>query len=784
MAKKKTRKKNNSSFNDSEVTLYIYSLLIIVLSIIGILEAGPVGEFLTSAVKILVGNMYGIFYGVLIALSILLAKDKTLKEVNLKYYIGFTVLFCAWLIFCAIPKDETLTGMRVFNDYTSHIQVILAGKMAVGGGVLGAFLYGLCSMLFDRVGTFIVIAFLVILGIILLISKERMEKIASHFGGVGAWFSNKMADSKEAREEKRRLKQTQKAMKSTMEKESKPFEFIDYDSFEQEDFADLLDAPNEKVKKGSSTFINVGDVIGSDEENLIMPNTMVTNVESAPLATKASSLANSTTSSNKTNNKYITDFKNYRLPSIRLLNLPDRKNKSGVNSSAAHDSGKQLVYILEQFGVKVTLVDTHIGPSVTKFELRPENGVRVNKISNLQQDIKMGLAAKDIRIEAPIPGKSTVGIEIPNQEKTTVAMRDLMKAIPTGSEHKKLLFALGKDLMGNCVYGELNKMPHLLIAGATGSGKSVCVNAIITSILMRTKPDEVKMLLIDPKKVEFTQYAKIPHLIAPVITNGEEASRALKVIVKMMEDRYDLFSKLGVRNIAGYNTYLKEHPEEQLKPMPFIMVVIDELADLMLVAAKEVEASIQRITQLARAAGIHLIVATQRPSVDVITGVIKANIPSRIAFAVSSAVDSRTILDQQGAEKLLGLGDMLYIPVGEQVATRVQGCFVSDNEVNAIADYCSAQALPRYDDIFLRLEEVDSQGGAVNDFDDPLYEEVRAFVIEAQKASTSFIQRKFSIGYSRAARLIDTLEANGVVGPSKGSKPREVFIKSESNEEN
>lgn len=776
MAKKKTRKKNNHSITDSEVSIYIYSLLLIVLSIIGILEAGPVGEFLTNLVKILVGNMYGIFYIILISLAVLLAKDKTLKEVKIRYYVGISVLFAAWLIFCAIPKDETLLGMRVLNDYTSHIQIILSGKMAVGGGVLGALLYSIFSMLFDRIGTFVVIAFMLVLGLLLLISKERMEKIASHFGGFGEWFTNKLAASKIKREEKRRIKESEKIERER--KESKPFEFIDYETFEQEDFADMLNESSEKVKKGKSRFIDVNDVVGSEEENLIIPNLADTKT------TVVAKAKTNDTKTQKDTNKYVTDFKNYRLPSIRLLNLPDRKNKSGVNSSAAHDSGKQLVYILEQFGVKVTLVDTHIGPSVTKFELRPENGVRVNRISNLQQDIKMGLAAKDIRIEAPIPGKSTVGIEIPNQEKTTVAMRDLMKAIPSGSEHKKLLFALGKDLMGNCVYGELNKMPHLLIAGATGSGKSVCVNSIITSILMRTKPDEVKMLLIDPKKVEFTQYAKIPHLIAPVITNGEEASRALKVIVKMMEDRYDLFSKLGVRNIAGYNTYLKEHPEEELKSMPFIMVVIDELADLMLVAAKEVEASIQRITQLARAAGIHLIVATQRPSVDVITGVIKANIPSRIAFAVSSAIDSRTILDQQGAEKLLGLGDMLYIPVGEQVATRVQGCFVSDNEVNAIADYCSAQALPRYDDIFLRLEEVDSKGGPVNDFDDPLYEEVRAFVIEAQKASTSFIQRKFSIGYSRAARLIDSLEANGVVGPSKGSKPREVFIKTENAEEN
>ena len=391
----------------------------------------------------------------------------------------------------------------------------------------------------------------------------------------------------------------------------------------------------------------------------------------------------------------------------------------------------------------------------------------------------MGLAAKDIRIEAPIPSKSAVGIEIPNIEKTTVGMKELMKNVPEKYADSKLLFGLGKDLLGNCVYGELNKMPHLLIAGATGSGKSVCVNSIIVSILMRAKPDEVKLLLIDPKKVEFTMYAQVPHLLGPVITDGTEASTALKVVVNTMDNRYELFSQAGVRNISGYNKYIEEHPEEGLKKMPWIVVVIDELADLMLVAAKDVEASIQRITQLARAAGIHLIVATQRPSVDVITGIIKANIPSRIAFAVSSAIDSRTILDQQGAEKLLGMGDMLYIPVGEQVVTRVQGVFVSDEEVRKVCDFVSAQARPKFDDAFIRLQLIDSGSGLIDSSDDPLYDEVRNFVIQSQKASTSFIQRKFSIGYSRAARLVDVLEENGVVGPARGSKPREVYIKKE-----
>lgn len=771
MAKKKRRKKAKQHL-DSDVTLYIYSLLIIVLSIIGLMKVGLVGEYLSKVIIVLVGNMYTVVYVIAIVFAILYMKEKTLKSLKPKYYIGILLIAIAGLTYFAIPQDDKLVGMRVLESYNGTIEAVFNGKTAVGGGIFGAFFYGVFSILFDRMGTYVVIFFLILLGILLVCKKEFLLKIKDFFIHRKGEMSSYIQEQKSARKEKKSIQREQK---------QREFEFIDYDSFDQETMDDFISLGSNEPLENSSSFMSVNDVFAQEADIVPVGNVQVKQTTGiAPIVVEEKKNEPKENATEKT--KYVTDFKNYRLPSIRLLQLPEGRGKSGANTSAANESGKQLVYILEQFGVKVTLVDTHIGPSVTKFELRPENGVRVNRISNLQQDIKMGLAAKDIRIEAPIPGKSTVGIEIPNVEKTTVAMRDLMKSIPSGAENKKLLFALGKDLMGNCVYGELNKMPHLLIAGATGSGKSVCVNSIITSLLMRTKPDEVKMLLIDPKKVEFTQYAKIPHLMAPVITNGEEASRALKVIVKMMDDRYELFSKLGVRNISSYNKYLAEHPEEQLQQMPFIVVIIDELADLMLVAAKEVEASIQRITQLARAAGIHLIVATQRPSVDVITGVIKANIPSRIAFAVSSAVDSRTILDQQGAEKLLGLGDMLYIPVGEQVATRVQGCFVSDEEVMAISNFCSVQALPRYDDVFLRLEEVDSQGGNVSDFDDPLYEEVRMFVIESQKASTSFIQRKFSIGYSRAARLIDTLEASGVVGPSRGSKPREVFIKGEAEE--
>ena len=421
-------------------------------------------------------------------------------------------------------------------------------------------------------------------------------------------------------------------------------------------------------------------------------------------------------------------------------------------------------------------MDIHIGPSVTKFEIRPDSSVKVSRISSIQDNIKMELAARNIRIEAPIPGKNTVGIEIPNIETTPVKLYELLSDMPEVYDNKPLLFTLGKDLTGNIVYSDLTKMPHLLIAGATGAGKSVAMNAIITTILIRTTPAEVRLLLIDPKKVEFSAFSHIPHLITPIITEPEKANTALAKVVDLMDDRYRAFADIGVKNIASYNDYREKHPDEKLANLELIVVIIDELADLMLVAGKEVEMSIQRITQLARAAGIHLIVATQRPSTDVITGIIKANIPSRISFAVSSGIDSRTILDATGAERLLGNGDMLYYPVTHSAPSRLQGVFVTDEEVSKIANFVSKGPSP---DHFKDFENLDENGDLAQmpmAFDDPLYDEVKRFVVREQKASTSLIQRSFGIGYNRAARIIDALEAKDIIGPMQGSKPRDVNI--------
>lgn len=466
---------------------------------------------------------------------------------------------------------------------------------------------------------------------------------------------------------------------------------------------------------------------------------------------------------------------NYTLPSLNVLDEVVVKNKSNANSNAANQKGRKLIEILGEFGVNATLVGTHIGPAVTKFEVRPDSNVKISKIASLQDNIKMELAAKELRLEAPIPGRNAVGIEIPNVEMIPVRMIELIKDIVPEKQSKKLLFPLGKDLMGKSVYSELDKMPHLLIAGATGSGKSVCVNSIIINFLLRTSPNELKLVLIDPKKVEFTPYHKIPHLISPVISDAVEAAKALKVIVMMMENRYEIFSKVGVRNIQTYNELLQKNTDPTLEPMPWIVVIIDELADLMIVAGKEVEASIQRITQLARAAGIHLIVATQRPSTDVITGIIKANIPSRIAFAVSSGIDSRTIIDGVGAERLLGYGDMLFFPVGEPAAIRVQGVYVTDEEIRRVTDFVNQQQKPQFDDAFLTLNETEGSSAGGTSSEDPLFEEVKNYIIETGRASTSNIQRRFGLGYNRAARLIDILEEQGVVGPAQGSKPRDVY---------
>ena len=677
---------------------------------------------------------------ILACLYVIIKKDISL--IPKKYIFGLIFVLLGWMTLEAIIQTRPDPVWSNFSNVFENTFEILFDSMPVRSGLIGGLLLGIFGSLFDYTGTYLVVGLFFVLAICLFgydyfIKREKKEK-------------------PKQKEKKKEIK-----IEDVPIHEGKTDSvFVDVDN----DFIDLeenkpsfqiIEADDPKPKKKETSKKRASKP--KKEEKSIEEH-----VDSVPVS-------------------YVDTqedpYVNYRLPRLSILDSVQRKSRTSTNATVAKQQGQKLIDILYEYGVNAKLVQIHIGPSVTKFEIKPELGVRVSKISNLANDIKMALAATDLRIEAPIPGKSAVGIEIPNVEKTPVQMKELMQSIPKEFDSKKLLFCLGKDLTGDNVYGELNRMPHLLIAGATGSGKSVCVNSIICSLLLRTKPDEVKMILIDPKKVEFTPYNDVPHLLAPVITDGDLANKGLKVVVEMMDHRYDLFGNLGVRNIQAYNEYVLNHPDEHLKPLPRLVVIIDELADLMLVAAKEVEASIQRITQLARAAGIHLVVATQRPSVDVITGVIKANIPSRIAFAVSQAVDSRTILDQAGAEQLLGNGDMLYLPNGETSPKRIQGVYIKDEEVNRICEYVKSQVKPHYDDAFIQLKDLQNMGKEVaSECADPLYEEVKRFVITSRRASTSLIQRKFSIGYARAARLIDVLEENRIIGPANGSKPREILV--------
>lgn len=477
------------------------------------------------------------------------------------------------------------------------------------------------------------------------------------------------------------------------------------------------------------------------------------------------------------------EVKEYKLPSVDILKTVKHKSAKDV-SAELKNNAELLVETLASFGVQAEITDISRGPTVTRYELKPASGVRISKITNLSDDIALNLAAVNVRIEAPIPGKAAVGIEIPNTVKNSVSMREVIDSADFNAQKSLLSAGLGKDIAGKTVFCDIAKMPHLLIAGTTGSGKSVCMNSIIVSILYRANPEEVKFLMIDPKKVEFSKYENIPHLLVPVVTDPRKASGALGWAVSEMLERYQKFSETGVRDIEGYNRYVEKH--EDMKPMPKIVICIDELADLMMAAPKEVEDSICRLAQMARAAGMHLVIATQRPSVDVITGLIKANISSRIALTVSSAIDSRTILDSSGAEKLLGMGDMLYSPIGSNKPLRVQGCYISDEEVEELCEFIKNQGESEYSEkIQKEIESKAAQdktstkftdGGESGENLDPLFDDAVDVVLENGKASTSFLQRKLGVGYSRGSKIMDQMEDKHIIGPAEGAKPRKILI--------
>ena len=659
--------------------------------------------------------------------------------------IGIYAIFISVLTIASIPSQPQASGMGVISTY-------LQSQQMNKGGFIGICLYGVFSSLFESLGTLILSIIILIIGLVLIFSK--------------LYFQHQKTKKKKPKVSKQEEAPIQTIV---LKKKSHFFDFLSKDK-EIPLFPDsAFDDVEEKIDP------EITSAFEFDQDNMKLDIK-----EKKPLKIKEEK--------ESPQESYIeppkkTDLSHYQLPPLSLLSTRSTHNVS-KEKSAANKNAARLTNVLKQFGVNATIENAFIGPTITKYELKLEIGTRVNKILQLQDDIKLALATADIRIEAPIPGKPYVGIEVPNQSAAMVGFKDVLKSLLSTSkyQHNPLVVALGKDVSGKPVFAQLDKMPHLLIAGATGSGKSVCVNTIISSILMRAKPDEVKLILVDPKKVELSIYNGIPHLLAPVVTDPKKAAAVLREVVAEMERRYDLFASVNARNIQGYNefakTYNEDHTDEPKEILPYHVIILDEVADLMMVASKDVEDCIMRISQMARAAGIHLIVATQRPSTDIITGVIKANIPSRIAFAVSSSIDSRTILDTSGAEKLLGKGDMLFSPMGSSSPMRVQGCFVSDEEVSAIVHYVSSQQEAVYEDKYVNVKSISSTQGS-DDFDeeDEEYEKCREFVIQAQKASTSLLQRKFRIGYNKAARIIDRLEEEGVIGPQLGSKPREVYIR-------
>lgn len=727
MAKKKQKK--DSDKKKFEYSNEIAGILIILLSIIGIGNYGPAGNFVRSFSVFLTGSLYIflLIYLLLIGLY-LIAKRKTPNFFSIKA-IGFYIVVICYLVFLHtsyVIKNET-EGIKIITETFDNLLLTFKTTELVnnsGGGMIGAvFSYVFYSLFKD--GTTIVVVTLGILGLILCFNFSIYD------------FLNKL-------KEKAKNKVNHMKEKHQEEKENKKHE-----------------KPKEvKEEVVISSINNVTQV----KETEIEEDIPINKIQPPPAS-----------------DNEIKVNKNYHLPPLSLL-----KTVKNVNNKENEIYAKEAIVKLEEtlkvFEISGKVVQVNIGPSVTQYELELKTGTKVSKLLSIQKELALALAAKEVRIQAPIPGKSTIGIELPNKVNSSVSFKEILSCIPPVDGKNVLAVGLGKDIMGKVKWTEINSTPHLLVAGATGSGKSVCMNCIIASILMRARPDEVKLVMVDPKKVELSMYNGVPHLLAPVVTDPKKASIALKNIVVEMERRYDLFEKTKNKNIKAYNEYCETHPDET--KMPYIVVIIDELADLMLVAAKEVEDSIMRITQMARAAGIHLIVATQRPSTDVITGVVKANIPSRISFAVSSSIDSRTILDMVGAEKLLGKGDMLFKPMGENNPQRIQGAFVSEEELQKIVDYTISQQKAMYDDSL--TVERSSSSSDVNDdyrseeeYDDPLYNEIVDFAIATGKISASLIQRKYRLGYNRAARIIDLLEERGVIGPPNGSKPREVLIRKE-----
>ena len=738
----------------------LISLGIAFLLIFAAFKLGAAGITLYNLIRLLVGSLaYLAIFALLVYLFFFkwIRKQEGLLSGFSTIFAGLLLIFEAYLVWKYGLDKSVLKGTmaQVLTDLTGFRTTSFAG-----GGLIGVALYVPTAFLFSNIGTYFIGAILILVGA-LLVSPWSVYDIAEFFSrGFAKW-----REGHERRKEERFVKQEEKARQKA-EEEAR----LEKEASEKA----LLDLPPVDMETGEILIEEaVQDFPPIPEEEWVEPEIIL------PQAEHEFPNQEETFDDEDVQVDFSAkEALEYKLPSLQLF-APDKPKDQSKEKKIVRENIKILEETFSSFGIKVTVERAEIGPSVTKYEVKPAVGVRVNRISNLADDLALALAAKDVRIEAPIPGKSLVGIEVPNSEIATVSFRELWEQSQTKAENL-LEIPLGKAVNGIARAFDLSKMPHLLVAGSTGSGKSVAVNGIIASILMKARPDQVKFMMVDPKMVELSVYNDIPHLLIPVVTNPRKASKALQKVVDEMENRYELFAKVGVRNIAGFNAKVEEfnaQSEYKQVPLPLIVVIVDELADLMMVASKEVEDAIIRLGQKARAAGIHMILATQRPSVDVISGLIKANVPSRVAFAVSSGTDSRTILDENGAEKLLGRGDMLFKPIDENHPVRLQGSFISDDDVERIVNFIKAQADADYDESF-DPGEVSENDGEFSDGEsggDPLFEEAKALVIETQKASASMIQRRLSVGFNRATRLMEELEMAGVIGPAEGTKPRKVL---------
>lgn len=767
-SRKTTKKKmtKEEKIRQKALQRFLLTLGLSLILFFALFQLGVFGVTVYNIIRFLVGSLaypLMLWLGVYLYGFKLFRKHESLLLASLLTFLGLLLIYHAYFFALEQNRDQDIftTTAYVIMDDLAHFTV----KSFAGGGMLGALLYKPVSFLFSNVGSFIIGGLLLLLGVFALFPVDIYD---ANLWLVEKWqgYLARRELRKQERFVKREEKEAEKAAQLLQEKKELEQEQrlarVDMETGE------ILDEPVKEDPVRVEPEIVSYDLEGLEDT---MPPEDFSQV---PQLEPVDERDGHDVEVDFTPKQHLL----YHLPSIDLF-APDKPKNQSKEKKLVRENIRVLEETFNSFGIKATVERAEIGPSVTKYEVKPAVGVRVNRISNLADDLALALAAKDVRIEAPIPGKSLVGIEVPNSEIATVSFRELWEQSKT-DPNKLLEVPLGKAVNGSSRSFDLARMPHLLVAGSTGSGKSVAVNGIISSILMKARPDQVKFMMIDPKMVELSVYNDIPHLLIPVVTNPRKASKALQKVVDEMENRYELFSHFGVRNIAGYNAKVEDfnaQSETKHIPLPLLVVIVDELADLMMVASKEVEDAIIRLGQKARAAGIHMILATQRPSVDVISGLIKANVPSRIAFAVSSGTDSRTILDENGAEKLLGRGDMLFKPIDENHPVRLQGSFISDDDVERIVGFIKNQAEADYDDSFDPGDVPDTDtGGGSSSEGDPLFEEAKNLVLETQKASASMLQRRLSVGFNRATRLMEELEEAGVIGPAEGTKPRKVLM--------